>query len=231
MKRYKMIGSGGTGTHLLAPLLAYLQNKHGENWEMVIIDGDSVEVHNLERQLFHPAMVTMNKAEAAILPYKHLKNLSAMPIFVGAANIADVIQDGDTVLICVDNFPVRSTIESYCNTLPNVVVINGGNEKDTGSCQIWERKGGKNTTPALSYNHPEINKPGLDRSVMTCEEAAKIPGGEQLIVTNMMSANYMLLAIMNVEKGEINWTELQFDLTVSKSYPIDYRENEGWQTV
>jgi len=228
MKNYVMIGAGGTGTHLLGPLVAYLGTKK-ESWALTVIDGDSVEDKNLERQLFHPAMVTMNKAEASLLPYKHLENIVAVRDYLGASNIAEFIPDNSTVLICVDNFPIRAMIESHCNTLPNVVVINGGNERESGSCQIWERGGGKNTTPPLSYNHPEILAPGKTRADMTCEETAQLPGGEQLIVTNMASANYMLLGLMDVERKDIRWTEAQFNLgNLKESYAADYRDLKGW---
>ncbi len=230
MKSYLMVGAGGTGTHLLAPLISYLTTfHHDEDWRLGIMDGDSVEAHNLERQLFNPAAVTMNKAKAALLPYPHMKNVVAIEDYLGGGNIEDTIHDGDTVLICVDNFPVRSLIESYCNTLRNVTVINGGNERDTGSCQIWVRSDGKNDTPAMSFIHPEIHNPGIDRAELSCAEIATIPGGEQLIVTNMTSAMYMLLALMAVNTHDITWTELEFDLTNPKAtVSTDYRVLEGW---
>ena len=234
MKSYVMVGAGGTGTHLLPPLLAYLTTYHSDenndlDWRLGVMDGDSVEPHNLERQLFNPAAVTMNKAKASILPYRHMKNLVAIEDYLGNENIEDIIGDGDTVLICVDNFFVRGLIETYCNTLRNVTVINGGNERDTGSCQIWVRKDGMNVTPNMSFVHPEIHTPSIDRAALSCAEIATIPGGEQLIVTNMSSAQHMLTALMAVNEQRITWTELEFDLSIPSIIATDYRRLEGWQ--
>lgn len=234
MKSYLMVGAGGTGTHLLPPLLAYLTTFHkgedqDQDWRLGIMDGDSVEVHNLERQLFSPAAVTMNKAKASLLPYPHMKNVVPIEDYLGNGNIGDIIHDGDTILICVDNFPVRGLIESYCNTLRNVVVINGGNERDTGSCQIWVRKDGVNVTPNMSFTHMEIHAPGIDRAELSCAEIATIPGGEQLIMANMASAQHMLNALDAVNNDNVTWTELEFALIPPSLVATDYRKLDGWQ--
>ena len=75
--------SGGTGTHLLAPLHRYLYAHHrGGEWMLYLIDGDVVEEKNLERQLFVPGAVTMNKAAAAVAQMHSPKetNVAVHPI-------------------------------------------------------------------------------------------------------------------------------------------------------
>jgi len=233
-KPYLLIGSGGTGSHALPVLIPYLTTFHGgvdrEVWVLGVMDGDTVEEKNLERQLFEPAMVTMNKAEAATLPYRYATNVISIPHYLGADNIDKYIYDGVTIFIAVDNFPVRALIEDKVKTLENAVVINAGNEFDTGSCQVWIRKNGQDLTPPISFMHPEIRRSGAaNRADMTCQEVAQLPGGEQLIVTNMASAMYMTLALMMVNGDSgINWTELQFDLAKpANTYSTDLREDAG----
>ena len=144
--------------------------------------------------------------------------MHAVQEYLSESNIDRLISDGDYVYICVDNYPVRALIEKYCATLGNVVVINGGNEKDTGSCQ--------DITPKLSFLHPEILAPGENRAEMTCQQIAELPGGEQLIVANMASAMFMLTALISFhQKEELVWTEIQFDLGTNRvAIGMDQRE-------
>lgn len=231
-QRYALIGAGGTGTHLLDPLVRYLTNKDGTDanvWQLGVIDGDVVEEKNLSRQLFSEMDVAVNKANAATVPYQHLRNVIAIPEYLGVDNIARYLTDGVVVLIAVDNFPVRALIEEHCSTLDNVVVINGGNEHHTGSCQIWIRENGVDVTPRLSFLHPEILQPGENRATMSCAQVAALPGGEQLIATNMASAMWMLSALWNVHNIEvIPWTELQFDIEKGTADASDLRSLKGW---
>jgi len=226
--RYLVVGCGGTGSHLVPPLITYLSS-HSNDWLLGLMDGDDVEEKNFDRQLFEPSALNENKATALRKAYPHIKNIAAIPNYLSKDNIADTIQENSVVLICVDNFPVRALIEDHCLTLDNVVVINGGNEIDTGSCQIWVRKDGVNVTPKLSFLHPEIRQPGVDRAEMSCQQIAELPGGEQLITTNMSSALWMLIALMSFHNDTISYTELQFNLNApNKSYAVDQREVPGW---
>lgn len=230
--RYVVVGAGGTGTHLIPPLLTYLSAYYGGSdkniWQLGVIDGDSVEKKNFDRQLFEPFTINDNKASASIGPYKHMNNLVAIKEYLGAENISRYITEGSTVLICVDNFPVRALIEDHALSLNDVTIINGGNEWDTGSCQIWVRRNGKNETPPISFLHPEIRQPGENRAEMSCQQIAELPGGGQLISANMASAMHMLNALIAVHADNIQWTELQFNLAKGETYGVDLRSRLGW---
>lgn len=239
MNNYIMIGAGGTGTHLLAPLVAYLSSHHGDDdWMLYILDGDTVEVKNLERQLFKDSDVTLNKAEAAAAAHDN-GHVRGIPHYLSEENIERYIQDGDTVLICADNFTVRKRIEDRCKTLQNVTVINGGNEKWSGSVQLWVRAAGADVTPRISFLHPEVNDTGPDRAAMTCMQAAALPGGEQTIIANLQSAVWMLTALWRAhaflyihsvkqDPSPLTWTELQFSLIDGYVEHIDQRMVTGW---
>jgi molybdopterin/thiamine biosynthesis adenylyltransferase len=241
MNNFVMIGAGGTGTHLLRPLTAYLRASHPEgDWLLHVVDGDTVEAKNLERQLFTPGAVTLNKAAAAVSEMADDGHIRAITDYLSETNMATVIQENDTVLICVDNFTVRKRIEDHCLTLTNVTVINGGNEKWSGSVQIWVREGGENKTPRISYMHPEVAvKIGDDRAEMTCAQAAALPGGEQTLIANAMTATWMLTALWRTmhhrheltkrqHPSEATWTELQFDFMKPYVEHIDHRLSKFW---
>lgn len=244
MKNYVMVGAGGTGTHLLKPLYAYLASFHkDEEWCLHIVDGDVVEQKNLERQLFAPGAVTMNKAVAAAASIGDTNHVRAYDEYVTEENIGRFVQDGDTILICADNMTVRARIEQTARATDNVTVINGGNEKWDGSVQLWVRENAQDVTPRISYLHPEV-KVGIgdDRAEMTCMQAAALPGGEQTLIANLTSATWMLTALWRrhtnghvlskkQEPSPLTWTEVQFDALHGTVEHIDQRMSSHWRTA
>jgi hypothetical protein len=238
-----MIGAGGTGTYLLAPLVTYLRSHHKEDdWILNVMDGDTVETKNLERQLFKDSDVTLNKAEAAVAVFNDGR-VRAIPQYLSEENITRMIMEQDIVLICADNFTVRKRIEDHCRALKDVIVVNGGNEKWSGSVQLWVRANGEDLTPRIGYLHPEITaKIGDDRAEMTCAQAAALPGGEQTIIANLQSATWMLTALWRAhallfihsakqEPSPVTWTELQFDALLGTVDHIDQRMSAYWRSA
>lgn len=247
MQTYFMVGAGGTGSHLLPALLTYLRNYHrnldgdAAEYQVVIADGDIFEEKNLNRQIFGEGLVTINKAQA-MLQMNPGHPIIAVDRYIGKADVEQMIQNGDCVLICADNFSVRRLIVDHVKTLDNAVVVNAGNELLTGSVQLWIRENGENATPPITYGHPEIVfRAEDDRSGMDCQTAATVPGGEQHILANMTAATYMLAALVRwhrrdfeVQDHNVGWTELQFDLTGPDLGPgvlvqgINMRERKNW---
>jgi molybdopterin/thiamine biosynthesis adenylyltransferase len=246
MKNYVMVGVGGTGTHLLRPLLAYLKSFHGdgEDWMLHLIDGDVVETKNLERQMFEPGTVTMNKADAAMLANANAfgDHISPHPFYLSEENMERLITSGDVVFICADNFTVRARIEERALQLGYCTIINGGNEKYDGSVQLFIRADNVNLTPTISYLHPEVKVgEGEDRAEMTCQQAAALPGGEQTLLANLWSATLMLTAfhrymigitiLAGDEPSESTWTEAQFDSRTGEVTRIDQRMSKYWNVA
>lgn len=234
MDRYVLVGAGGTGSHFIAPALAYLhayQTNQNSAWEMLVVDGDNYEYKNLERQLFDPDFVGQNKADALVSMYGRYP-LVSVPKFIGQDDLDALIPEFSTVFIGVDNYSVRALIVDHATKLKNVVIINAGNEKSDGTVQVWVRQNGKNITPPLTFLHPEIKYVSKDdRSAMTCAQAAEIPGGEQLILANFTAAQGMLHALWRIHSGAIKkgWTESTFDLKANVVEYVDFRERKGWK--
>jgi hypothetical protein len=158
-----------------------------------------------------------------------------VPHYLGKKNIDELVRRGDIVLIAVDNYSVRALIEARVKALEDAVVINGGNELTNGSCQIYIRQAGKNVTPPLSHFHEEIKYKGTDdRAAMTCAARTKIPGGEQTIAANSMSASIMLAFLSNYHtqatkpKGMVGH-EAHFDLATLAMRHEDLRGTDGWK--
>lgn len=235
MKTYLLIGAGGTGSHLIAPLCAYLESHHQtimntNNYQLVVIDGDNYDLGNTTRQLFDPGFVSNNKAETMALMYNRYPIL-AVPHFVGKDELANMMNEDDVVLIAADNHSVRALVQDRAMELDNICVINAGNELHDGNVQIFVREDGENKTPMLSFLHPEIvYSSATDRQPMTCQQAAALPGGGQLILANQQAASWMMAALWRFHQGswKTGWTELQFDLLAGTVDHIDMRERRGW---
>lgn len=215
---YSLIGAGGTGSLLFRPLLTYLRNYHG-NWKedflLAVIDGDTIETKNLDRQLYGFNQIGQNKAEALVGVES---NAVAVAEYLGPDNIERLIAEQDTVIIAVDNYPVRSRIADRARQLRNVTVINLGNEDTWGNLTLWVRRDERNVTPPIDFQHPEINAGGADRAEMSCQQVAELPGGEQTIAANMMSAAWGLATLNALHlfdsgaTADLPWTEHNWEL-------------------
>jgi molybdopterin/thiamine biosynthesis adenylyltransferase len=234
---YVLVGAGGTGSILYQPMMRFLRTFHGrDTFVVAVIDGDHIEEKNLERQLFSAIEIQNNKAQALVTGDGD-REARAITEYLGDDNVTDRIREGDTVLICADNYDVRARIERRALELDNVTVINGGNESIDGSVQVFVRRDGANVTPPLSYQHPEILRPSPhDPSKMSCLQKAEVKGGEQTIVANMMSATLMLNALRHVladsydASGRWSWHEAYFDLDTVAMRADDLRDSKGtWE--
>lgn len=205
-RNYVQIGAGGTGSFLFPALFRYLTTYKAESDEafsITVIDGKEVAPSKLHRQLFFDRFAGENKATALVRQYESDPSVViAVPDYLGEDNI-DGIAENDVVLICADNFPTRARVERHGMTLENLTVINGGNELIDGSLQTWIRRDGQNVTPPLSQGHPEILREDPDDpSTLSCTQIAELPGGQQTIVANMMSATAMLNAVRQLHRWE-----------------------------
>jgi molybdopterin/thiamine biosynthesis adenylyltransferase len=215
----KVIGLGGIGSNLISPLCRHLDATYRETEKptVVLIDGDKYEAKNANRQEF---LDVGNKAEmSATRMAQSFPDLpvEAKPVYVSEENIFFIVNDGDIVLLGVDNHATRKLVSDHCQTLENVVLISGGNELLDGNIQIHVRRDGKNITPPITYLHPEIETP-TDRNPaeMSCEDLES-SGVTQIIFTNLTAAIHMLSAYRMAseflsDRGELLYSEQFFDV-------------------
>lgn len=120
--RIVVIGIGGTGCALL-PMLASLPLD-----SITLVDGDTVEVSNLSRQLlFSAAEVGQPKTTAGV--YRLRTNFPAMTWheefrFVDANNCAALLQGNIIVADCTDDLLVRALIDRTCAAL-GIALVSG----------------------------------------------------------------------------------------------------------
>jgi len=229
-----MVGAGGTASHLIHPLICYMGGKSAD-FTIHVWDADSVEDKNLARQLFFRNEVGKNKARA--FEDRYPNEVVAHEEFISEGNILLAIQESDGVLICADNMAVRRLVNSHCRGLSNVLVVNGGNELDTGSVQTFLRKDSKNITPPLDFNSPEFahTDAGADPATMSCAEIALLPGGEQTVMANQSVAAFMLQALHRVfekvyDEDDPQWTKLTFNIPRGTVQTSDVRLIGGYDS-
>jgi len=214
-----IIGLGGIGSILCERLARYITYSAASGTSILLVDGDSYEAKNFERQDF-TRMGNKAEVKAADLKMQFSRlNVSSFPAFVNETTLAEVIKEGNVVFMCVDNHKTRMIVSNYCKNLTDVTLISGGNDFIDGNVQIYIRKEGADLTPDLCAYHPEIANPD-DKlpEEMSCEELAE--SAPQLYFANLTVATIMCWAFYNaVVKGQIELekSEVYFDMTKMSS--------------
>ena len=113
-----------------------------------------------------------------------------------------ITNDTTVIFLCVDNAKTRYEVSMYAETLPNVIVINGGNEKVVGHVTVYERVDGEALDPNLPEVYPDI-RPDADKrpDEVGCDYVA--PKHDQIAVTNSIVANVMMAMFNKWVRGGV----------------------------
>lgn len=107
-----VIGAGGLGSPVLLYLAAAGIGTIG------IVDGDSVDLTNLQRQIIHNTSdVGLEKVKSARDKIRELNpdiNVNLYHLLAKADNIRDIIRGYDFIIDCTDNFPAKFLINDAC---------------------------------------------------------------------------------------------------------------------
>lgn len=156
-----VIGAGGLGSPALLYLAAAGVGHLG------IVDGDLVDLSNLQRQvLFQSAEVGMPKARAAAQRLQALNPLiriDAHECFIGPDNALDLIRDYDLVIDGSDNFSTRYLVNDACILLDKPLVY-GALHQFSGQLSVFNYQGG----PSYRCLYPEPPEAG---TMPNCAEA------------------------------------------------------------
>jgi hypothetical protein len=226
-----VIGVGGTGGHLAAPLarlVAYHPNTQGA--KVTFIDGDSFEDSNLTRQIVGKSQIDMNKARAMVdfCAYQGLtENVNYRGDFITYSTFTPMIRNSDfPVIICaVDNDATRkAVIDSIISSRKDkdFFYITPGNSDGTedvrGQALWWGQINGVNVgmNPTIAY--PNIESPE-DRIPERGSCALHAPSRPQLIAANFFAASMTLMVIQNLLDGTLdqNQSSMFFNLRNMKT--------------
>jgi adenylyltransferase/sulfurtransferase len=158
--RVLMIGTGGLGAPLGLYLAAAGVGKIG------IVDFDTVDVTNLQRQVIHgtkdigrPKLDSAAERMADINPHIEIQKYETR---LSSENALELFKDYDVVVDGTDNFPTRYLVNDACVLLdkPNVY---GSIFRFEGQATVFHHNGG----PCYRCLYPEPPPPGL---VPSCAE-------------------------------------------------------------
>ena len=110
--RVLIIGAGGLGS----PAALYLATSGVGTLQLV--DDDTVELSNLQRQILHPTahlgLRKVHSAEQTLSAFNPGVKVLAMNQRAGDAELSAWVQQADVVLDCCDNFATRHAVNRAC---------------------------------------------------------------------------------------------------------------------
>jgi len=178
--KHKVIGGGGIGSRVVEQLVRLVDPA-----TVTVIDGDTLETKNLDRQLFNQSAVGRNKAEA--LAEKYGTGFIPEYYSCGAFNGMD-----NTTLLwcCADNNTCRREVLDECD-LNRCWAILAGNEYTDAEAMLYERglRNGphdpRTIYPAILTDHQNdpLGPPG-------CVELSE--DSPQLVLANVWAASFAL---------------------------------------
>lgn len=209
-----VIGCGGTGGFFIKEFGRFL-TRNQEKILLTLIDGDTVEEHNLDRQSFQEEDIGLAKstilAEALISCFGIPGNrISSFPVYIDSASQLNsmvkssyygFVNDTNSsneylhlpILIgCVDNHAARKVMhEFYTNWYGNIFYFDAANEFSHGEVVFAGRSQKEELAPPRGIIFPEVlTSEDKSRTEMSCTELNVHE--PQHIVTNMLAANLLL---------------------------------------
>lgn len=199
-----LIGAGGTGGNL-APMIARLvYNKLGI--QLTIVDGDFVEISNLERQPYLESDLATNKAQSLSekINFAFGINSRYYPHYIESVSQlenlckTDKFESSITILIgAVDNHRARVIMEDYFSKTQNLIYIDSANEDYYGDVICALKANGETILKTRGMYRPKEVFSGKGR-VKNTSCAVKVIDNPQYYPTNQMAANIVLKMVSDI---------------------------------
>jgi molybdopterin/thiamine biosynthesis adenylyltransferase len=174
-----IIGCGGVGSAIV-PSFTLLVSPQ----EVTLIDGDRIELKNLDRQMFDAAQIGMNKAQALAARY----HCRFMAQWFARGKLR--LERNDWLLVLVDNHAARREALEVCDDTGCQAIV-AANETHSAEAYYYRRSWkGTERDPRVYY--PEIN---TDRSGDPRAASIGCTGAAQQENRQLVSANLMAAAL------------------------------------
>ena len=148
-----IIGAGGLGS----PAALYLAS--GGIGHITLVDDDTVDLTNLQRQIAHTtARVGQPKADSARVTLQQINPgivVSALTERADDARLAELVAGADVVLDCTDNFATRHAVNRACVALGKPLV-SGAVIRFDGQISVFDPRAAGN--PCYSCLFPQDQK-------------------------------------------------------------------------
>lgn len=135
--RVLVVGVGGLGS----PAALYLAASGVGT--LVLVDDDTVEISNLQRQIAHSEKrLGENKAESAAKAIEAINTTTKVEVFTSRLSeqaLAEQIQRADVVLDCTDNFTTRKQINALCVQM-QTPLVSGAAIRLEGQITVFDKR-------------------------------------------------------------------------------------------
>ena len=186
--RVALIGAGGLGS----PAGLYLAAAGVGT--LTLIDDDTVEKSNLQRQVLHTdARVGQPKTESARVALTALNpgvRIETRRARLQAANVEALIRDHDVVIDGADNFPTRYLLDAACRRLI-LPLVYGAVHRFTGQVSVFDAR--REDSPCYRCLFPE---PPAAADAPNCAEAGVLgvlPG-----IIGLLQANEAIKLLLDI---------------------------------
>lgn len=175
-----IIGAGGVGSWL-TPAMCMLVEPHN----VVVVDGDTLEQKNLNRQLFTTADIGKNKADALAEKYE----CHAIPKWYSHGGLEILAEDW--LLVGVDNNAGRLAVLETCDSVECGAIF-GANEVTSAEAYYYEQ------SFLSSVHDPRVYYPEIitDKSDDPRHAAIGCTGEVQRNNRQLVTANFMAAALI-----------------------------------
>jgi len=225
-KHVFVIGLGGTGSHLIGPLVQLMRfHPEGTN-DFTLIDGDIYENSNAVRQVCGDENIGKNKARATADRLK-IKTIKAISQYIDKEKFSKLLaatvkkEDSFLVIPCVDNHATRkATLDSLEEgEYQNFFWISPGNSFDKGLVVLHVKEAGEALTVHPARKYPDLAEPEDAIPTEGDDCISNVPSSPQLITANFTAACATLNAVSNLldEKGW--YEETHFNVRKNKMVP------------
>jgi hypothetical protein len=181
-----IVGAGGVASWLV-PLLKHTLPA---DIKITLVDGDQLEIRNLDRQFFGMEYIGWNKAEALA----HMYGLDYDPAYLSRDSRLVLNQEEvwSTIWCCADNHPARKLVLELVDEDKAPLAIIGGNEYTDSEAYAYtsERKGTA-SDPRIFYPELSEDQTGDPLNPYACQGVAQI-GHPQLALANYLAAGMMV---------------------------------------
>lgn len=165
-----LIGAGGLGSPAAMYLAAAGIGTLG------IVDGDAVDMSNLQRQLLHTEdRIGVPKVESALKTIKGINSdidVKTYPFRIDSSNVLDLFKDYDVILDGCDNFPTRYLVNDACY-MTGKTNVHGSIFRFDGQVTVF-KPGSEG--PCYRCLYPEPPPPGMAPSCAEAGVLGVLPG-------------------------------------------------------
>ena len=148
-----LIGVGGTGSHLVGPLVQLLRYHPDGTNDITLIDGDKYEESNLTRQVFDEDSLGKNKAEVTAKRFR-LETIRVITQYVDQDKFSTILEktvnkeDSFLVITAVDNHATRNAVINALDggEYTDFVMVSPGNQYSSGQIVLYVKEDGEPLT-------------------------------------------------------------------------------------